>query len=311
VLGPARIRIGAMPGSWPGGAIAADHLWRLAALCETSAIDSLWLSDRLLGPGLEPLTALAAVAARTTRVKFGTAALVLPFRSPLLVAKTLATVDLLSGGRLLPVVGLGVDQPREREAAGVPPGTRGARTDEAIAVIRRLWLEDEVTHRGSYFTLDRVRLEPRPVQTPPPLWVGGTSAAALRRAGQLGDGWLASFVTPEAFARGVDTIREHAARTGRQVPDDHFGAIIPFRLADSPEAGWRAARPHLPRDRADESTLRAITAAGPPEVLAAALDRYVAGGGTKFVLRPAGPPGESLDQLAQVAEAVIPAFHAR
>ena len=158
---PAKIRIGVMPGPWPEGPTADEFFWRLTELCETSAIDSLWLSDRLLGPAFEPLTALAAAIARTRRLKFGTAVLVLPFRSPILAAKALATLDVLSGGRIFPAVGLGVDQPREWEAAGVPPGTRGARTDEAIAVIRRLWTEAEVTYRGSYFTLDRVRLLPR------------------------------------------------------------------------------------------------------------------------------------------------------
>jgi alkanesulfonate monooxygenase SsuD/methylene tetrahydromethanopterin reductase-like flavin-dependent oxidoreductase (luciferase family) len=156
-----------------------------------------------------------------------------------------------------------------------------------------------------------VRLEPRPVQTPPPLWIGGTSEAALRRAGRLGDGWLASFVAPDVFARGVERIRAHAAAAGRAVPADHFGAILSFRLARSAEDGWRVAAPFLPRDRADPATLRAVTAVGPPDAVAAVIERYVAGGGTKFVLRPVGPAEDGLDQLAALAESVIPALHAR
>ena len=311
MLGPAKIRIGVMPGPWPGGAAGAELLWRLAELCETSAVDSLWLSDRLLGPTLEPLTALAAVAARTRRLKFGTAVLVLPFRSPVLAAKALATLDVVSQGRMFPAVGVGVDQPREWQAAGVPAGARGRRTDEAIEVIRRLWVEDEVTFEGSYFHLDRVRLSPRPVQTPPPLWVGGSSEAALRRAGRLSDGWLASLVAPEPFGRAVERIHAHAAAAGRTIDADHFGAILPFVLADTPAAGWALAEPGLPRDRADEATLRACTAVGPPEAVAETVERYVAQGATKFVLRPAGPPAAQLDQLARLADEVIPAFHAR
>jgi probable F420-dependent oxidoreductase len=311
MLGPAKIRIGVMPGAWPAGAGAGAWFRSLVDLCEASALDSLWLSDRLLGPTLEPLTALAAAAARTRRLKFGTAVLVLPFRSPVLAAKTLATLDVLSDGRVFPAVGVGVDQRREWEAAGVAPGTRGARTDEAIEVIRRLWLEDEVSHRGSYFTLDRVRLLPRPVQTPPPLWVGGTSEPALRRAGRLSDGWLGSYIAPEPFGRAVERIGEHAVAAGRTIPADHFGTIVPFVLAESPEAGWRAAEPYLPRDRTDPDTLRAITAVGPPEAVAGAIERYVARGGTKFVLRPAGPPETTLDQLARLAAEVVPEFHAR
>jgi probable F420-dependent oxidoreductase len=314
VLGPAKIRVGVMPGPWPEGPAAGDLLWRLADLCESTAIDSLWLSDRLLAPTLEPLTTLAAVAARTRRLKFGTAVLVLPFRSPLVTAKALATLDVISGGRMFPAAGVGVEQRREWEAAGVPPGTRGARTDEALEVIRRLWTEEEVTYKGSYFTLDRVRLLPRPVQTPPPLWVGGITEAALRRAGRLSDGWLGSLIAPEAFGRAVERIQAHAREAGRAIDADHFGTIIPFVLAATPAEGWRAAEPYLPRDRADEPTLRAVTAVGPPDAVAAVIERYVAQGGTKFVLRPAAPPGDPgrmLEQLARLADEVIPAFHAR
>ena len=314
MLGPAKIRIGMMPGPWPEGPAAGELFWRLVELCETSTIDSLWLSDRLLAPTLEPLVALAAAAARTRRLKFGTAVLVLPFRSPILTAKSLATLDVLSGGRVFPAVGVGLDQRREWEAGGVPAGTRGARTDEAIEVIRRLWVEAEVTYQGSYFRLDRVRLLPRPVQTPPPLWVGGTSEAALRRAGRLSDGWLASYIAPDAFGRAVERIQTHAHAAGRAIDADHFGAIIPYLLAPSIDEGWRLAEPHLPHDRTDPGTLRAVTAAGPPEEVAAVIERYVARGGSKFVLRPVGPaaePGVMLEQLARLADEVIPAFHAR
>jgi len=310
MLGPAKIRIGVMPGPWPAGA-GAEFLWRLVEACEASAVDSLWLSDRLLAPTLEPLTTLAAVAARTRRLKFGTAALVLPFRSPVLAAKSLATLDVLSQGRVFPVVGVGLDQRREWEAVGVPASERGRRTDEAMVVMRRLWLEDEVTHEGTYFRLERARLWPKPVQTPPPLWVGGTSEPALRRAGRLGDGWLGSVVLPDAFARAVERIQGHAAAAGRTIPTDHYGTIIPFALARTPAEGWQAAEPYLPRERADEATLRALTAVGPPEAVAEAIERYVRGGGTKFVLRPAGPPAAQLEQLAWLAADVIPPFHAR
>src|SRR5262245_7169113 len=310
MLGPAKIRIGVMPGPWPDGSAAADRFWRLAELCETTAIDSLWLSDRLLAPTLEPLTALAAAAGRTRRLKFGTAILVLPFRSPLVTAKALATLELLSGGRVFPAVGVGVRDPRELEAAGVTPGHRGARTDEALEVLHRLWRDDEVTYRGSYFTLDRVRLRPRPAQ-PPPLWVGGSSEAALQRAGRLADGWLASLTPPEPFGAAVARIQTHAAAAGRAIEWDHFGTVIPFVLAPSVEEGWRIAEPYLPRDRADEPTLRAVTAVGPPEAVAETIERYVTRGGRKFVLRPAGPSEAMLDQLAELAETVIPEFHSR
>src|SRR5262249_62126298 len=115
---------------------------------------------------------------------------------------------------------------------------------------------------GSYLPLDRVRPLPRPVQSPPPLWLGGATEAAFRRAGRLGDGWLGSLVTPDAFEAGVERILGHAARAGRTIPGDHFGTIISFRLAADAAAGWRAAEPDPPPDPADEATPRAPRAPG-------------------------------------------------
>jgi alkanesulfonate monooxygenase SsuD/methylene tetrahydromethanopterin reductase-like flavin-dependent oxidoreductase (luciferase family) len=109
----------------------------------------------------------------------------------------------------------------------------------------------------------------------------------------------------------VARIQAYAAEAGRTIEPDHFGTIIPFALAASPADGWRVAEPYLPRDRTDEATLRAVTAVGPAAAVADVIDRYIARGGTKFVLRPAGPPATMLDQLARLADEVIPAFHAR
>ena len=129
-----KYRIGVMPGPWPAGPDGRELLWRLIDLCETGGIDSLWFSERLSSPltVLEPMTTMAAVAARTRRLKFGPSVLVAPFRSPVLAARELAMLDYLSGGRALPAVGIGVEQEREFRAAGVPFKERGRRTDEAI-----------------------------------------------------------------------------------------------------------------------------------------------------------------------------------
>lgn len=306
-------RIGIMPGPWPSGPNSAGFLWKLTDLCERSGIDSLWFSDRLSSPSpvLEPVTTLAAVAARTERLKFGPSVLVLPFRTPVVVAKELATIDYLSGGRLLPAVGVGVELPREFEASGVPFKERGRRTDEAIEIIRRLWLEDEVTFLGEFYRLDRVRILPKPLQTPPPIWIGGKSEAAFRRAGRLGDGWIPSFITLEEFARGVERVQRYAEEAGREMPTDHFGVLVNYVLADSPTAGWRLADPYLPRGRVDEATLRASAAVGPPELITRTLEAYIARGGSKFILRPLCPPEIMLEQLQRLADQVIPVVHRR
>lgn len=308
-----KYRIGVMPGPWVAGPAGLEALWRLVDLCEASEVDSLWFSERLSFPlpVPEPITTMAAVAARTRRLKFGPSVLVAPFRSPVVAAREMAMIDYLSNGRLLPAVGVGVEQEREFRAAGVPFKERGRRTDEAIAILRACWAQDEVSFAGEFWQLDRVSVLPRPVQQPLPLWIGGNSDAAMRRAGRLGDGWIPSFITPARFAEGVARTQEHAAQAGRAVPADHFGALIYYCLADTPEEARALALPFVPRNRVDDATLELCTAFGPPDLLRERLEAYVRGGGSKFVLRPMCPPDRVVEQVERLAAEVVPGFHAR
>lgn len=308
-----KYRVGVMPGPWPAGPEGRDLLWRFIDLCERTAIDSVWFSERLSSPltVLEPMTTMAAVAARTTRLKFGPSVLIAPFRTPVLAARELAMLDYLSQGRVLPAVGVGVEQEREFHAAGVPFKERGRRTDEAIQIMRRCWAEPEVTFAGQFWTLDRVTVLPRPLQQPLPLWIGGNSEAAMRRAGRLGDGWIPSFIAPEPFRAGVDRTLAFAAEAGRTVPGDHFGALVYYGFDRDPAAARARAAPYIPRGRVDDATLAACTAFGPPAVLVERLEQYVRAGGSKFVVRPMVPPEMLLDQLGELAAEVVPVFHAR
>ncbi len=308
-----KYRIGVMPGPWSPGPEGADHLWRFVDLCERTDVDSLWFNERLSSPSpvLEPLTTMAAVAARTRRLKFGPSVLITPFRSPVLLARELATIDFLSGGRMLPALGVGVEQEREFRAAGVPFKERGRRTDEAIAIMRRCWAEDEVTFAGEFWQLERVSVLPKPAQQPFPVWIGGNSEAAMRRAGRLGDGWIPSFITPEQFRVGVEKTRAFAAEAGREVPSDHFGVLLYYCFAPEPVAARALAMPFIPRGRVDDATLARVAAFGPPAVLAERLEEYVRGGGSKFIVRPMCPPDRVLEQVQRLAEEIVPAFHAR
>ena len=308
-------RIGVMPGPWPLGPAGRDLFWRLVDLCEKSEIDSVWFSERLSSPlpVPEPMTAMAAVAARTTRLKFGPSVLVTPFRMPVLAAREIAMVDYLSNGRMLPAFGVGAEQAREFDAAGVPFRERGRRTDEAIQIMRRCWSEDEdeVTFAGEFWRLDRITVRPKPVQQPMPLWIGGNSEAAMRRAGRLGDGWIPSFITPAELRVGVEKTRAFAVEAGREVPADHFGALFYYCLDPDPAVARALATPFIPRGRADDATLERCTAFGPPALVRERLEEYVAGGASKFILRPMCPPDRMLDQLGQLATDVVPAFHRR
>src|SRR5215510_4495420 len=265
-----KYRLGVMPGPWPAGRDGAEFLWRLVDLCETTEIDSLWLSERLSSPlpVPEPMTTLAAVAARTRRLKFGPGVFITPFRNPVTAAREIAMIDYLSGGRMLPAFGIGVEQEREFLAAGVPFKERGRRTDEALTIMRRCWSETEVSFEGEFWRLDKITVLPRPIQQPMPAWIGGNSEAAMRRAGRLGDGWIPSFVTPARFADGVKKTQAFAAEAGREVPDD-------------PAKASATAAPFVPRNRVDDATLAECTAFGPPALVRDRLERYVAGGASK------------------------------
>ena len=308
-----KYRVGIMPGPWPPGREGGQFLFDLADFCEKSDIDSIWLSDRLSSPVPVPevMTSLAAIAARTQKLKFGPSVLVLPYRTPVVAAKEMATIDWLSRGRLFPAVGVGVELPREFDASGVPFKERGRRTDEAIRVMRLLWTEDEVSYQGEFFKLDRVTIFPKPWQTPPPIWIGGKSEAAQKRTARLGDGWIPSFITPEEFRVGVAKVQELAAAEKREVPEDHFGTLINYTVAASEAEAFAMAQPYVPRGRVDEATMRACTAFGPVEVLASRIEEYAKGGGSKFILRPLCPPERMLEQLALAAEQVIPEYHRR
>jgi probable F420-dependent oxidoreductase len=308
-----KYRIGVMPGPWPAGRDGVDFLWTLTDLLEQSGIDSLWLSDRLSSPAPVPevMTTLAAVAARTSKLKFGPSVIVLPYRTPVVAAKEMATLDWLSRGRFFPAVGVGVELPREFEASGVPFAQRGRRTDEAIHVIRLLWTRDEVSFQGEFYKLDRVTIFPKPWQTPPPIWIGGKSEAAIRRTARLGDGWVPSFITPEEFRVGAERVREQAQAASREFPEDHFGTLINFTVAGDAGAALALAQPYIQRGRVDDATMKRCTAFGPAEVLIAKIEEYVKGGASKFILRPLCPPARMLEQLALVAERVVPLYHSR
>jgi probable F420-dependent oxidoreductase len=293
-------------GPWAFGKGGAEAFWRFVDRAEECQIDSLWLSDRPVSPigatnfVLDPLIALAGVAARTRKLKLGTSIYVLPLRNPVLAAKELATVDFLSSGRMLLAVGVGNEETREFVACGVPKNERGGRLDEAIGVMRRLWHEPEVTHNGRYFQLDRIVVDPKPLG-PMPIWLGGRSDAAFRRIGRLCDGWLPSAIRPEEMADGIAKIQAVAAEFGRQIEDDHFGAVLTYYVDESLERAKARAAPYLLRRRPDFPP-EEFAALGTLDDCTARIRCYVEAGAAKFVMRPTGPPEAIFEQLDALAE---------
>jgi probable F420-dependent oxidoreductase len=285
-----RIGVGAAGASATPGALA-----ELVGSIDQLGFDSLWLSEVLTGPVLDPVVGLAWAAANNPRVKLGTTML-LPGRNVLRLAKQLASLDVLCDGRLLVTLVPGLTYPPEREAIGVDPKQRGAFIDEALPLLRRLWAGETVTHEGATGTLREVRLSPLPVQKPLEVWLGGNVPAALERCGRLSDGWLPSLCTPEEAAAGRVVIESAAARAGRTISAEHFGMSIGYarEAIDPATARTMAAR----RPRALE-----LTPVGLP-ALRQLLDRFIAVGFSKFVLRPVAPPASWRAELEALSAAV-------
>jgi len=269
---------------------------------EECGFDSLWVSERIGGEAPDPVVAMSFAAGRTKKLKFGAAVMVLPGRNPVVVAKELASLDRLSDGRLLPAFGLGVADPHEQQAFGVDRAERAAWFDEALPLIRRLWLEDTVDHDGPRFHFKGLRVLPKPQQKPPDVWLGGIAPSELRRVGRLADGWLPSFVRPADAQAGRAVIEEVAADHDRAIDPEHFGALIPYALGPVPESVLAI----LARRRPDLEDPMELVPVG-IESLRRRIGEFVDVGFSKFVVVPfAEPVADTMpEHLAWLASEIL------
>lgn len=299
------IRIGV--GLGLGKPLPNDQYWRWVALCEDSGIDSIWHSDQLLGSGLEPMAMLAALAAATKRLRFGSNAVAVAYRDPLILAKEIATIDYLSGGRMVPVFGVGNAGDPVWAATGRNPKERGKKANEIIALVRRLLSEDNIAFKGAHFQYEGAPVLPRPAQ-PIPIWIGGDSEAAIQRTAALGDGWLGSFSTPSKAGEVVARIKAALTETERKIDPDHYGVIIPFRIgpADHPRVISYQRRMSARRTIDQDDYLWAI---GDAHSVADIFKRYIEAGISKFVAMPIIDDGDDLmSQTRKLAEEILPAI---
>ncbi|MBV9250238.1 MAG: LLM class flavin-dependent oxidoreductase, partial [Acetobacteraceae bacterium] len=213
--------------------------WRWVDLCEAGGVDSIWQTDRLISrvPILESMTALAAIAGRTRRIKFGVNVVSLAMREPVLLAKQCATIDTLSSGRLLPGFGIGSPRGPEWAAMHLDVSTRGRKTDEALEIIKRLWAGEKLDYEGRHFRLTGARIAPLPVQLDLPMWIGGSSDAAIRRTAHYGTGWQAGPETPQDVRRVVNAIQQAVIGEGRSIDEDHYGAAFAYRFGTWADRG--------------------------------------------------------------------------
>jgi probable F420-dependent oxidoreductase len=248
--------------------------------------DSIWLPETFLTGSVDPLVGLAYTAARVRRLKLGTH-LVTPGRNPYALAKALAQLDRLSGGRLLLTFVAGVNDPAERAAQGLPDGDRTTWFDEHLPRIRRWWVGEEV---------EGLTLDSNPLQEPLEVWLGGKAPKALTRVGRLGDGWLPGGITLDDAVAGRLTVDAAASAAGRTISDEHFGINLSYAIAGAPPVPAPPARVV-----GDTRDIIAPSLDALPELVG----RWVDAGFTKLVVRPTSPPDDWSVELGRLADAVV------
>ena len=219
----------------------ANRILTAATTAEDLGYSTVWVADHVIFPSkiaggytfnpedpfLDPLTVLAALAYKTSTIKLGTAVLILPYRHPLAVAKALATIDVLSGGRTVVGVGAGWLE-QEFTALGMSIKERGARTDETMDIFKAVWTQETPQFSGKHFQFADIKFIPKPVQKPyPPILVGGMSKGALRRVARRGDGWIAMGKGPDDVKQPLEILRELTMKEGRN-PDDLRICMLPL-----------------------------------------------------------------------------------
>ncbi|MGH7334425.1 MAG: LLM class flavin-dependent oxidoreductase [Candidatus Rokuibacteriota bacterium] len=290
--------------------------FELVRRVEALGFESVWTGDHVSfhGPIHESLTLLATYVPITSRIRLGTAVYLLALRAPAIAAKATATLDALSGGRLIFGVGVGGENPKEFEVCGVPHRERGARVTEGIDVVRALWHETPASFHGRFTRFDEVSLDPKPVQQPgPPIWIGGRSEAALARAARQGEGWISYVVHPQRYAVATGRIREEAGRAGRSL-EGFVNAHLAFvTIGDDYEKAretWvRLLSQRYAQDFGPLAGKYGII--GTPAQCAEQLEQFIEAGCTYFVMNPICDNADTERQFEQIAVEILPRFATR
>ncbi|MCG8548708.1 MAG: LLM class flavin-dependent oxidoreductase [Alphaproteobacteria bacterium] len=280
-------------------------------LLEELGFDSVWVGDHIAftSPILDPFVQLAQAAAFSETLTVGTSVYLLPLRSAAAAAKQSSSLDHLSEGRFIFGVGVGGEFPPEFQACGVPHGERGARLSEAIDVVRKLWTGEPVSHSGRFWQFEDVHMQPAAYQDGgPPIWCGGRSPAALKRAGTKADGWVSYVVTPEQFADGLATITDAAETAARGEARFDTAHLLFVRIDDSYDAALdEAARLLSIRYAMDfRKPAQRYCALGGPQGVADRLKEFHSAGVRHFILDFLGTVEERDAQLRRFANEVRP-----
>ena len=296
-----------------GGRPKVELNWQMAETVERLGYDSVWVGDSITSkPRLEPLTIMSALAARTQRVKIGTAVMLTALRHPVHLAHALATVDNISNGRIILGAGAGRGDNQmyvdEHSSVGVPVSERADRMEDGIRIMRALWTGDSVTHESDYYPLANVALEPCPVQDPLPIWISSNWVRrGLKRVAEMGDAWITNVPSVELFSRCWDRVQENAEKVGRDPKEMTRALYISVNLNEEDEAlaeGDRFMQAYYSRPY-EAVSKQLLCVFGPPEKCAQAIRSYREAGVNYFIVRFASP--NQAGQLNRFTNEVLPA----
>lgn len=303
------------------GQIAPGHIAEFAQRAEALSYDRLVTGEHIQDgnppiPRLLALPVLAAAAAATKCIRVMSGIVIAPLYHPVMLAKLVATVDHIAGGRF--DFGIGISGQRgtriEYDILNVPVETRGRRADEMLPLLRRLWTEEHVTHRGTYYQFEDATLLPQPVQRPgPPIWVAGRSDAAMKRAATLGDGWYPTLFTVRRLRESNETVRSLAEASGRDLSKFHFGVSQTASISEDPKHALAVAVQNLGKyataQRCAEDVAKALSLTGTTQnCIKGIQDRIDAGVRHLILSFLAKDEQDTYRQMELVAKDVIPYF---
>ncbi len=287
-----------------------------ASAVEDMGFDSVWVPEGLVNetPEMDIIMSMSGFIHKTKKITVGTCVLLLPLRNPAILAKEVATLDFLSGGRV--VLGIGVggsldSNPASFEVSGVSLRERGARCDENLEIMTKLWSSTAVSHKGRFYQFNNMKMEPTPVQKPhPPIWAGGVVDAVLRRTARYCDGFLPLSVNSQEYVKLWDSIERYGEQYGRDTSKITKAMLMFYNLADSREEGRRMGEDVLNKRRGFDVTLPGDGryAFGTVQDCVQALENFVKIGVSYFVFCPIAPMQEVMDQVERLGTEILPHF---
>ncbi len=288
-----------VPQVFPGAPVDVDEIIEVARTAEAAGFVDLWTQEQLIGTArsVEPLTLLAFLAAATERIRLGVSVLVLPVHGPLHLAKRLASLDVLSRGRLIAGVGIGGDW--DQGAFGIPEGRRVGRFMNVLNAVNALWTEDRAQLEGDFYSLSGTPMQPKPLQTPrPPIWFGARVEAAVRRAARFGDGWMGPGSSSiETFEELVPLLHDELQRVGKDPATFPVSKRVYLAIDDDADRAKARLRDWFAHNYGNADMAERVSVWGPGDRVRAHLDRLIEAGANHLLLNPVFDYHEHIDAL--------------